>query len=57
MKNTQKSTEWAVRVFMSWEEERNKRSDEKRPIEVLCNGASSWAVSLALRVREGGQAH
>ena len=36
MKNTQKSTEWAVRVFMSLAEERNERSDEKSPIEVLC---------------------
>ena len=36
VKNTQKSTMWAVRMFMSWEEKRNERNDEKCPIEVLC---------------------
>ena len=43
MKNTQKSTMWAVRMFMSWVEKRNKRNDEKCPIEVLC---SSYMAEL-----------
>ena len=36
VKNTQKSTMWAVRAFYSWLEEHNDRSEEKCPSEVLC---------------------
>lgn len=36
LKNTQKSTLWAVHVFMSWVEERNERGNKKCRIKVLC---------------------
>ena len=36
VKNTERSTMWAVRAFYSWVEEHNERSDEKCPIELLC---------------------
>ena len=36
VKNSQKSTMWAVCMFTSWAEERNKCNDEKCLIEVLC---------------------
>ena len=35
VKNTQKSTMWAARVFTSWAKEQNKRSDQECPIEVF----------------------
>lgn len=36
VKNTNKSTTWAVRAFYSWLEEHNQRSDEKCLSEDLC---------------------
>ena len=36
VKNTERSTMWAVRAFCSWVEEHNECSDEKCPIELLC---------------------
>ena len=38
VKNTEKSTLWAVGVFSSWVEERNEHNQEKCPMEVLCMG-------------------
>ena len=38
VKNTEKSSLWAVGVFSSWVEERNEHNQEKCPMEVLCMG-------------------
>ena len=34
-KNTQKATDWAIRVFTEWRDNRNERSDEKCPSMLL----------------------
>ena len=34
-KNTEKSTRWALRVFSEWLRQRNERSDEKCPEDIL----------------------
>ena len=33
--NTVRCTDWAMRVFTAWREERNKRSTEQCPIDLL----------------------
>ena len=42
-KNTQKATDWAVRVFTEWRAQRNKASSEQCPSDLL-----EWPVDTAL---------
>ena len=48
VKNTQKSTMWAVRAFYSWLEEHNDCSEEKCPSEVLCMEDKAFTVCASL---------
>ena len=59
-KNTDKSTLWAVRAFMSWLQEYNERdgNDEKCPLDVMCLGDDALLCRwLCLFVTEARQSN
>ena len=53
--NTSKATNWALRVFMLWRDERNKQSSERCPVNLLTDPAAErvnyWLSRFVVEVR------
>ena len=54
-KNTSKSTDWAVRVFKAWREQRSEEIDEKCPDNLLedpsVDALNFWLARFVVEVR------
>ena len=57
--NTKKATGWAIGVFNSWWAERNQRSEEKCPAQLLekptVKELNYWLSRFVVEVRRGDQ--